>query len=86
MTLSAALDASLAFGLLVVFFGVVYPGWEWGKWKWWGTEVYKQGCDWGGCTWNVLKKGEKFGPVVGSWFGERPGGGGGGVGPVIGGG
>src|SRR5690606_36349725 len=35
MVLSAALDAGLAFGLLVVFFGVVYPGFSEG-WDWWG--------------------------------------------------
>ncbi|KAL9117509.1 MAG: hypothetical protein Q9187_005956 [Circinaria calcarea] len=41
MTLSAALDSALAFAVLVVFFGVVYPGWMEG-FSWWGTEVYKQ--------------------------------------------
>ncbi|MCJ1472535.1 hypothetical protein MMC13_001184 [Lambiella insularis] len=41
MTLSAALDSGLAFSLLVVFFGFIYPGWM-ADFKWWGTEVYKQ--------------------------------------------
>lgn len=41
MTLSAALDSGLAFGVVVVFFGFVYPGWTSGL-KWWGTEVFKQ--------------------------------------------
>lgn len=41
MTLSAALDSALAFAVLVVFFGFVYPGWMEG-FSWWGTEVYKQ--------------------------------------------
>ncbi len=41
MTLSAALDSGLAVGVVVVFFGFVYPGWMNG-FKWWGTEVYKQ--------------------------------------------
>ncbi|KAI9861905.1 MAG: hypothetical protein M1813_004973 [Trichoglossum hirsutum] len=41
MILSAALDSSLAFALVVVFFGFAYPGWTDG-FKWWGTEVYKQ--------------------------------------------
>jgi hypothetical protein len=61
MTLSAALDASLAFGLVVVFFGFVYPGWMDG-FSWWGTEVFKKGCDWRACSW--LKVGDKgmFGP------------------------
>jgi len=43
MTLSAALDAGVAFGVGVVFFGVVYPDWGWvARVKWWGTEVYKE--------------------------------------------
>ena len=41
MTLSAALDSGLAFGVVVIFFGVIYPGWMQG-FKWWGTEVFKQ--------------------------------------------
>ena len=41
MTLSAALDSGLAVGVVVIFFGIVYPGWM-GGFKWWGTEVYKQ--------------------------------------------
>jgi OPT oligopeptide transporter protein len=41
MTLSAALDSGLAVGVLVIFFGLVYPGFTEG-FKWWGTEVYKQ--------------------------------------------
>lgn len=41
MTLSAALDSGLAFALVVVFFGFVYPGWM-DNFRWWGTEVYKQ--------------------------------------------
>ena len=41
MTLSAGLDSGLAVGVVVIFFGVVYPGWL-GDWKWWGTEIYKQ--------------------------------------------
>ncbi|EXJ68163.1 OPT family small oligopeptide transporter [Cladophialophora psammophila CBS 110553] len=60
MTMSAALDSGLAFSLLIVFFGFVYPGWMDG-FKWWGTEVYKMGCDWQACPWLKLKPGEKFG-------------------------
>ena len=41
MTLSAALDSGIAFGVLVVFFVFIYPGWMSG-FKWWGTEIYKQ--------------------------------------------
>jgi OPT family oligopeptide transporter len=43
MTLSAALDSGLAVGAVVIFFGLVYPGFVDG-FKWWGTEVYKQVC------------------------------------------
>ncbi|KAL9098443.1 MAG: hypothetical protein Q9163_005895 [Psora crenata] len=61
MTLSAALDSGLAFGVLVVFFGVLYPGWEWvGRFDWWGTRVFKHGCDWKGCAWKTLGEGERF--------------------------
>lgn len=41
MTMSAALDSGLAFSLVVIFFGIIYPGWM-NNFKWWGTEVYKQ--------------------------------------------
>ncbi|KAF2853002.1 OPT-domain-containing protein [Plenodomus tracheiphilus IPT5] len=61
MMLSAALDSGLAFGVVVIFFGIVYPGWMSG-FKWWGTEVYKQGCDWKACPYKELPKGETFGP------------------------
>lgn len=65
MTLSAALDASLAFGLVVIFFGFVYPGWM-DSFTWWGTEIYKGGCDWQACSWLDPKseKGGKFGPRI----------------------
>lgn len=60
MTLSAGLDSGLAFAVLVVFFGVVYPGWMSG-FRWWGTEVYKAGCDWKACPYLRLGDGERFG-------------------------
>lgn len=41
MTLSAALDSGVAVGLVVIFFGIVFPGWMSG-FRWWGTEVFKQ--------------------------------------------
>ncbi|KAL2432245.1 Glutathione transporter 1 [Exophiala dermatitidis] len=59
MTMSAALDSGLAFSLVVVFFGFIYPGWM-DNFKWWGTEIYKQGCDWRACPWIPLKPGERF--------------------------
>jgi len=61
MTLSAALDAGVAFGVGVVFFGFVYTGVMKG-FSWWGTEVFKMGCDWKGCAWKEVRQGEKFGP------------------------
>lgn len=62
MTLSAALDAGLAFGVVVVFFGFLYPGWGFlGRLEWWGTRVYKEGCDWKGCPYRTLGPGEHFG-------------------------
>ncbi|ESZ93364.1 hypothetical protein SBOR_6241 [Sclerotinia borealis F-4128] len=61
MTLSAALDSGLAFGLVVVFFGFVYPGWM-ENFKWWGTEIYKQGCDWQACAYKSVPEGSHFGP------------------------
>jgi hypothetical protein len=61
MILSAGLDAGTALGVLVIFFGVVYWGFTEG-FSWWGTEVYKQGCDWNACPYQTLAPGERFGP------------------------
>ena len=61
MTLSAALDSGLAFGLVVVFFGFIFPGWM-DNFKWWGTEVFKQGCDWQACSYKTVPNGGHFGP------------------------
>ena len=62
MTLSAALDSGLAFGVLVVFFCFLYPGWGWlDNLQWWGTRVFKEGCDWKGCPYKTLAPGEHFG-------------------------
>ncbi|KXX76334.1 Glutathione transporter 1 [Madurella mycetomatis] len=61
MTMSAALDSGLAFGIVVVFFGFIYPGWMKG-FSWWGTEVYKLGCDWQACAYRSVPQGGRFGP------------------------
>ncbi|RMZ79063.1 hypothetical protein DV737_g3550, partial [Chaetothyriales sp. CBS 132003] len=63
MTMSAALDSGLAIGLVVIFFGFAYPSWSWMRnFHWWGTDVFKNGCDWKACAYLALKPGEKFGP------------------------
>lgn len=64
MTLSAGLDSGLAVGVLVIFFGLVYPGWTEG-FSWWGTEVFKRGCDWRACPYQPLPQSGHFGP--GQW-------------------
>lgn len=69
MTLSAALDSGLAFGLVVVFFGFIYPGWMDG-FSWWGTEVYKAGCDWQACAYKTVDPGTHFGPDVWAYNGK----------------
>ncbi|OAA56939.1 oligopeptide transporter 4 [Niveomyces insectorum RCEF 264] len=61
MTLSAALDAALASGIVVVFFVFVYPGLL-DRFHWWGTEVYRQGCDWQACAYRAVPEGGRFGP------------------------
>jgi OPT family small oligopeptide transporter len=65
MTLSAALDSGLAVGVVVVFFAIVYPGWHWiTEFSWWGTEVFKRGCDWRACAFRSVPEGGRFGPEV----------------------
>ncbi|KAF5497485.1 Glutathione transporter 1 [Colletotrichum siamense] len=61
MTMSAALDSGLAFGIVVIFFGFIYPGHMKG-FKYWGTEIYKKGCDWQACSYNTVPEGSHFGP------------------------
>ncbi|KAL1891127.1 hypothetical protein Cpir12675_005096 [Ceratocystis pirilliformis] len=62
MTLSAALDSGLAFGIVVVFFAIIYPN-VMGAFSWWGTEVHKQGCDWNACPYKGLPEDGRFGPA-----------------------
>ncbi|CAK7262797.1 hypothetical protein SEPCBS57363_000227 [Sporothrix epigloea] len=61
MTMSAALDAALASGIVVVFFAFIYSGLT-DNFHWWGTEVFKQGCDWQACALLAVPEGGKFGP------------------------
>ncbi|KAF3937876.1 hypothetical protein ABW19_dt0208422 [Dactylella cylindrospora] len=63
MIMSAALDTGLALGVGIVFFALVWPQWGWVQnFSWWGTEIYKQGCDWKGCALMSVPEGERFGP------------------------
>lgn len=59
MILSAALDSGMALSMFVIFFAAVAPDLSF---HWWGTEVYKRGCDWVGCPLKTLAPGETFGP------------------------
>ncbi|KAJ9649732.1 hypothetical protein H2199_000511 [Coniosporium tulheliwenetii] len=61
MTTSAGLDSSVAVGVVVVFFAFGYTGLM-DRFRWWGTEVYKQGCDWQACSYKTVPEGEIFGP------------------------
>lgn len=61
MTLSVGLDSGLAAGVCIIFFGFVYPGLT-KDFTWWGTEVYKQGCDWQACSFKQVPPGGRFGP------------------------
>ncbi|RMZ90899.1 hypothetical protein DV736_g1866, partial [Chaetothyriales sp. CBS 134916] len=37
--------------------------WSWmDNFHWWGTDVFKNGCDWKACAYLTLKPGDKFGP------------------------
>ncbi|CAI0642314.1 unnamed protein product [Colletotrichum noveboracense] len=47
--LSSALDCSVAIAGIVIFFALFYTGAS-KKFSWWGTDVYKNTCDWKSCT------------------------------------
>ncbi|KAH8710928.1 Glutathione transporter 1 [Beauveria bassiana] len=57
--LSSAMDCSVAIAGILIFFSIFYTGAS-SHFKWWGTEVHKNTCDWKGCTYKVLAKGEKI--------------------------
>ncbi|RDW83805.1 uncharacterized protein DSM5745_04131 [Aspergillus mulundensis] len=61
--LSAALDTSVSVAGVVIFFAVYFSGASRG-FEWWGTEVYKDTCDYKGCAYLRVPEGGKFGPVV----------------------
>jgi hypothetical protein len=64
--LSAALDAGLAFGTILIFFTLTMT-----KQKppaWWGNTAYQNTLDYKGVAIRkTLAKGEAFGPPPGSW-------------------
>ncbi|TDZ40697.1 Sexual differentiation process protein isp4 [Colletotrichum trifolii] len=47
--LSSALDCSVAIAGIVIFFALFYTGAS-KNFKWWGTDVYKNTCDWNSCS------------------------------------
>ncbi|ODV88356.1 hypothetical protein CANCADRAFT_144955 [Tortispora caseinolytica NRRL Y-17796] len=61
MTVSAALDSSLALCTVCIFVLFHATGIS-SHISWWGTEVYKQTCDWKSCALVPLKDNEWFGP------------------------
>ncbi|KAI9929509.1 hypothetical protein ASPWEDRAFT_534740 [Aspergillus wentii DTO 134E9] len=59
--LSSAMDCSVSLAGVVIFFAIFYSGAS-KHFKWWGTNVYKETCDYTGCPYLTLDKGETFGP------------------------
>lgn len=57
--ISAGFDAGVAFGVIIIFLCVSYPG---GKLTWWGTTVYKNTADYKYTPFYTLEKGQTFGP------------------------
>ncbi|KAL4803244.1 OPT oligopeptide transporter protein-domain-containing protein [Aspergillus unguis] len=58
--LSAALDTSVSVAGVVIFFAVYFSGAS-KRFSWWGTEVYKDTCDYKGCAYLEVPEGGKFG-------------------------
>ncbi|KAL4958186.1 sexual differentiation process protein Isp4 [Aspergillus filifer] len=58
--LSAALDTSVSVAGIVIFFALYFSGAS-EKFRWWGTEVYKDTCDYKGCPYFSVPEGGKFG-------------------------
>ncbi|KAB8070329.1 OPT oligopeptide transporter protein-domain-containing protein [Aspergillus leporis] len=57
--LSAALDSSVSAAGVVIFFAIFYSGAS-PHFTWWGTKVYKDTCDWKGCSYLLLPESGKF--------------------------
>ncbi|EEU39966.1 uncharacterized protein NECHADRAFT_39200 [Fusarium vanettenii 77-13-4] len=58
--LSSALDCSVAIAGILIFFAVFYTGAS-KHLSWWGTNVYKNTCDWDGCPYKSVEAGKTFG-------------------------
>ncbi|KAJ5851287.1 uncharacterized protein N7529_010672 [Penicillium soppii] len=58
--LSSAMDSSVGIAGVVIFLTIYFTGAS-EHFSWWGTEVYKNTCDWKGCPNLSLPKGGKFG-------------------------
>ncbi|CAI7638862.1 unnamed protein product [Penicillium manginii] len=58
--LSSALDSSVSVAGVLIFLTIFFTGAS-KHFKWWGTDVYKNTCDWKGCPHLTLSKGEKIG-------------------------
>ncbi|KAF7585959.1 hypothetical protein BBP40_009768 [Aspergillus hancockii] len=57
--LSAALDSSVSVAGVIIFFAIFYSGAS-SHFSWWGTKVYKDTCDWKGCSYLPLPESGKF--------------------------
>ncbi|OJJ03412.1 hypothetical protein ASPVEDRAFT_890167 [Aspergillus versicolor CBS 583.65] len=55
--LGSALDSSVSLAGLIIFFTIYYTGAS-DKFSWWGTEVYKNTCDYKGCPYLSLSPNE----------------------------
>ncbi|RSM05365.1 hypothetical protein CDV31_009603 [Fusarium ambrosium] len=58
--LSSALDCSVAIAGILIFFAIFYTGAS-KHLSWWGTNVYKNTCDWDGCPYMSVEAGKTFG-------------------------
>ncbi|KAJ5160997.1 hypothetical protein N7492_006389 [Penicillium capsulatum] len=61
--LSSAMDSSVSIAGVLIFLTVFFTGAS-KNFNWWGTEVYKNTCDWNGCPHLSLPEGGKFGVNV----------------------
>ncbi|KAJ9488293.1 hypothetical protein VN97_g4994 [Penicillium thymicola] len=57
--LSSAMDSSVGIAGALIFLTIFFTGAS-KHFKWWGTDVHKNTCDWKGCAYLSMPKGEKF--------------------------